>query len=331
MQRVGNATATPGGWSSQGDTTESSAVISNVPDTTGLYVGDYISFNAGFDETLGSRLRVVSLTLTTITVDRAANATEASIAIASLANMYTDGVVDLVARTILNSKYMNLLQEEIAQLIEKAGYESLDEADTLQLYKAIALKAGEFDVRTPAFRAPAFTTRVKSAVVSDADTIGEVQRSSTLFTFDVLQVHTSKLVLNALSGVTPNDWFGVNALVVYESGGETNSAKFEFLIPTFTDNGYSIFAGGLRFLLDVGHIGERAWSPLYIYDKETGIDESKQDSAAYYFPPCLIIFKDGTGVYKIKIRNINAILPMTNIKLYLELINANPFTVGEIS
>ncbi len=139
MQRVNNSTATPGGFSSTGDTTVSSAVITNVPDTTGLYVGDYISFDAGFDEALGSRLRVVSLTLTTITVDRVANASEVGIAIASLSKMYTDGVVDTVARTILNSKYMNLLQEEIASAIEDDGG-TLDEADIRQLSKVLQSK-----------------------------------------------------------------------------------------------------------------------------------------------------------------------------------------------
>lgn len=136
MKRVANATATPGGYSQLGDTAGGSNIITNLPTTTGINVGDYVQVSAGFTDI--GRIRVLNKTANTLTLNQNANSLEVGVTVSSFANMYTDGQLGEVPRTVLNSEYMNMIQEEIVNLIEHSGVTlSADGSDTKQLIDAI--------------------------------------------------------------------------------------------------------------------------------------------------------------------------------------------------
>jgi len=140
MFRVNNASATPGGYSDSGDTSIGSPTITNLSSTAGVNVGDYITVAAGFPDV--GRMRVIAKGANTLTVNLNATSNETGKAVASVANMYTDGVLGAVARTILNSKHLNAIQEELCNLCVAAGL-SLDEANLKQVIASVVLKNGD--------------------------------------------------------------------------------------------------------------------------------------------------------------------------------------------
>jgi len=139
MKRVDNATSTQGGFVATGDSTVSSKVINNiVPSAGSINVGDYVSLSAGFPTNIG-RFRVEAKTPTSITVDVVASSSIVGLTINSLTEMFTDGVIDAVSRTVLNAIDQNLLQEEIVNAILDDGG-SLDGTNKKQLSNAVFLR-----------------------------------------------------------------------------------------------------------------------------------------------------------------------------------------------
>ena len=136
MHRVDNSTATKSGWTGTGNTSIESAVISSIADTTGIRIGNYVSVSSGFADI--GRLRVIAKGASSITVDRNAIAAVTGATITALAGMYTDGVSGEEARTTLNSKHLNEIQEEIANVIESADI-ALAAGNTKQLSSAVVL------------------------------------------------------------------------------------------------------------------------------------------------------------------------------------------------
>ena len=136
MHRVDNSTATKSGWTGTGNTSIGSAVISSIADTTGIRIGNYVSVSSGFADI--GRLRVIAKGASSITVDRNATAAATGATITALAGMYTDGVSGEEARTTLNSKHLNEIQEEIANVIESADI-ALAAGNTKQLSSAVVL------------------------------------------------------------------------------------------------------------------------------------------------------------------------------------------------
>lgn len=119
MHRVDSTGATPGGYSDTGDTAISTPTISNLASTGGINPGDYVAVSAGFVD-IGF-IRVFSKTPSTITLVINAISTVIGVTVTSKANFYTDGIAGVVSRTVMGSKQMNSIQEELCNLVLAAG------------------------------------------------------------------------------------------------------------------------------------------------------------------------------------------------------------------
>lgn len=120
MHRVTSTGATPGGWvDTNGITTISNPTITNLASTGGINPGDYVLTDKGFPDV--GRIRVFSKTPTTITLVINAISSETGVTVTSQANMYTDGIAGVVARTVAGAKHLDSIQEELCNLVIAAG------------------------------------------------------------------------------------------------------------------------------------------------------------------------------------------------------------------
>jgi hypothetical protein len=134
MKRVSNNSATQGGWAETGNTHDGSGVIDNIANTGYVDIGDYVEISAGFPDY--GRLRVTAKGANSITVAEVATSSETGVTVTSKPGYYTDGIPDLVSPTVLNSRWLNCIQEEIVNAIEDDG-QTLHEEDNKQLTTAI--------------------------------------------------------------------------------------------------------------------------------------------------------------------------------------------------
>lgn len=140
MHRVDNATATPGGFSQTGDTTVSSPVITNIPSTVNVNIGDYVTVDFGFSYDKG--MRIIAKNASSITVERNADSSQVGSEIASLGNLYTDGVPGVTPRTAVGSKSINTIQEELCNILENSSV-ALSDVNNKQLSGLLLTKVGD--------------------------------------------------------------------------------------------------------------------------------------------------------------------------------------------
>lgn len=137
MHRIDHQYATPGGWAGDGNLTTGSAVITNIEDTSGIKVGDYVYVDLGYAADGPCEYKVLAKTANTITIPRTSNRTAAGINITSIANLFTDGdAFTGVPRTIVTPEWANGIQEEITRIIEAAGI-TLNKYNNQQLHAAL--------------------------------------------------------------------------------------------------------------------------------------------------------------------------------------------------
>lgn len=339
MFRIDNATSTPGGAHVHGNCTMGSKVISSVDDTTGINIGDWLYIlKSGnptpFDVVNKGRVYVESKTVDTLTVNREADEAQVGIDIYSLRGYYTDGIPDLIARTVLNSLQLNCIQEEIANAITLAGG-SLNKKLTTQLAAAFLKANGGTITGAVDIIANCQARKFSSDMVvnsGEADSGAALRHCGKVFNIADLAPATTK-ILTALSGVSNNALFGLKGKIIFTSpvDGLIYFSTFDVAARASasgpnTGDGYRTFLAPKT--LPLGHSSSvhttffelwKFYELAYTFGDDTELD----DDTNCKNQPLIILDRPGSNstILRIKIRNPHLTAHYTNVKIILELDN----------
>lgn len=126
-----------------GVSTNGSPVITGLTFTAAqIKPGYWCTISKGFPSTT-QRYEIIATNpgAGSITIERNANSSQTGIDVTTQAEMYTDGDGGAYARTVLEAKDRNRLQEELVNVIVSAGL-TLDSSDHAQLWQSIISRLG---------------------------------------------------------------------------------------------------------------------------------------------------------------------------------------------
>ncbi|NIO83408.1 MAG: hypothetical protein GTN53_22860 [Candidatus Aminicenantes bacterium] len=319
MNRVDNSTATPGGWSDSGDTSIGSPVISNLASTGAVNIGDYVIVGTGTEgfPDVGL-LRVIAKTVNTITVHVNATANQTGKSVQSLSGMYTDGVPGVTARTILNSKQMCLIQEEIIFLLTKGGATPSNDFYN-QLSKVVITTKGGTITEPLAVKRLDLT---KLVTTSQADSTENLKIYGGQYNITTLAVATAKILTMLPAGADAKPMI-VQANILFTYNGSNYSANFSlaakrgeatgppedhktFIMPAKIDQGYAHASTPVN------------QNSIYVFVHSQLADNFYDGTDPRNESPQIIILHD-----RILIRNSHTVNSITNINALIKITNAD--------
>ena len=317
MHRTNSTGSTPGGWADTGNTSIGSPVITGLGSTGAVNPGDYVLVSAGFPDF--GRIRVVSKTVNTITLAINSTSNQTGVTVTSQANMYTDGLAGVVARTILGAKHMNTIQEELANLVIAAGGSVAGEIQNNALTDLVVrINGGQKmtgDLEMPSIQ---FTKKITGTA---ADLTKNIQASGGgYYEIDTLAFGTNKTLFEFGSIISEKRFLiDLSMYYVYDIGidrianfkgvtrtGKTGDTETMVIVPQDADQSYASDTP-----LNLGG--------FYIHDLNIGApanDAAFDAATAKNERPMIIIRED-----KIDIRNSHTSKNFTALKIYLRVFN----------
>jgi len=309
MNRVNNGTATPGGYSDTGNTTISSPVITGLGSTGGINPGDYVLVSAGFEDI--GRIRVLSKTVNTITLNRNAQSTQSGVTVTSQSKMYTDGIADTIARTVLNSLYMNQIQEELINLIEKGGL-SPDESNLKQLAFSVITRTGGIMVGDLDIAAALIVNSLglhKTVTGTGADSTDDIKvKGGGIFTINSLAANSNVSLFEFGSSFDGKEFY-IDVHIRYTFPGQIRQAHWRGLTKTGV-----VSPTGIHILApQYGIYAQNSDTPVnlggFYINYNTTNDSDLDGTTAKNGVPFLVMRQD-----KIDLRNSYNSGPITNIE-----------------